>query len=308
MISISEKLHLIAQALNLTQTELASRLGVSFVTLNTWWNGKSEPREKKIFIINELFLKVTGQQSVPEKLLISKKGLLFKKSTVYKNIFQSIFANPDIRDEFILKLTYHSNSIEGSTMTEADTSAVIFDHANLPNRSLIEQMEAKNHQAALNRVFEVIFANEKLDEAFVLNLHAILLNGIQSDAGRYRQHGVRIVGANLPTANYLKIPELVPIILRKAARRVNDIIGLVATVHAEFERIHPFSDGNGRVGRLLMTAMLLKANLPPAIIKQEEKRLYYAYLNQAQTGDDQSQLEDFMCEAVMDGFAILERK
>ena len=78
-------------------------------------------------------------------------------------------------------------------------------------------------------------------------------------------------------------------------------------MHLKFVSIHPFSDGNGRVGRLLMNAMLLKANLAPAIIRQEQKRLYYTYLYKAQTKNDQSQLEDFLYNAVMDGFRILER-
>ena len=86
-----------------------------------------------------------------------------------------------------------------------------------------------------------------------------------------------------------------------------DIIASVANVHSQFEQIHPFSDGNGRVGRLLLNAMLLKANFVPAIIRQEQKRLYYIYLYKAQTQNDQSQLEDFLCTAILDGFKIIER-
>ena len=82
---------------------------------------------------------------------------------------------------------------------------------------------------------------------------------------------------------------------------------LSARIHSRFEHIHPFSDGNGRVGRLLMNAMLLQKNLAPAIIRQEQKQLYYAYLYKAQTKDDTSQLENFICDAIVDGFKILER-
>src|SRR3989344_8391280 len=93
----------------------------------------------------------------------------------------------------------------------------------------------------------------------------------------------------------------------EVGKKNNDIIGLSADVHSRFEQIHPFSDGNGRIGRLLMSAMLLKENLAPAIIRQEQKRLYYTYLYKTQIKDDSSQLEDFLCDAVMDGFRILER-
>jgi Fic family protein len=115
------------------------------------------------------------------------------------------------------------------------------------------------------------------------------------------------VGVHLPTANYLRVPELVSTIFSQSVRRNTDMVKLSARIHSKFEQIHPFSDGNGRVGRLLMNAMLLKANFTPAIIRQERKRLYYTYLFKAQTTDDHSQLEDFLCDTIVDGFKILER-
>ena len=98
-----------------------------------------------------------------------------------------------------------------------------------------------------------------------------------------------------------------PEVMTRITEKTKDVIALSAGVHSKFEQIHPFGDGNGRVGRLLMNAMLLSANLAPAIIRQEQKQLYYAYLYKAQTKDDQSQLESFLCDAVLDGFGILER-
>ena len=218
-----------------------------------------------------------------------------------------ILTNPDTRDEFILKLTYHSNSIEGGTLTEPDTAAILFDNVALPNKSLVEQLEAKNHQTALNYLFNHIAKKEKINEDLVLKLHGILMSGIKSDAGFYRNHSVRIAGVNLPTANYLRVPELTRSVIAESGRVSRDIISLSADIHSRLEQIHPFSDGNGRVGRLLINAMLLNANLAPAVIHQEQRRLYYTYLYKAQTKGDQSQLEDFFCDAVLDGFKILER-
>lgn len=305
--TIRQKLETIRKMLGLTQTKLAERFGVSFVAFNGWWTGKSAPRPKMQTAINELFLEVTGQKSIPAERLAIKKKALSQKSKEHKNILAEILANPDIRDQFILKLTYHSNSIEGSTLTEPDTAAILFDNAALPNKSLSEQLEAKNHQTALNYLFDHISRKGKIDKDLALKLHGILMNGVRPDAGLYRRHGVRIVGVNLPTANYLKLPELMPKILAEAGKADKDIIGLIASIHSRFEQIHPFSDGNGRVGRLLMNAMLIKNNFAPAIIHQERKQLYYTYLYKAQTKDDQSQLEDFLCDAVADGFKILER-
>lgn len=306
--TIKQKLETIQKLSGFTQTKLADKLGVSFVAFNNWWNEKSVPRAKMQTAIDELFLEMTGQKIIPANQLIAKKQFLKKKSTEHKNIVSEILNNPDIRDQFILKLTYHSNSIEGSTLSEPDTAAVIFDNVALPNKSLTEQMEAKNHQAALNYLFDHISKKEKIDENFVLKLHSILMNGIQSDAGLYRRHGVRILGINLATSNYLSVPKLTAEIILQLAKSSDDIISLSADVHRRFEHIHPFSDGNGRVGRLLMTAMLLQENFAPAVIRQQQKRLYYTYLYKAQTKNDNSQLENFLCDAVMDGFNILERK
>ncbi|MBU3934737.1 Fic family protein [Patescibacteria group bacterium] len=306
--TIKQKLEIIRRMLGLTQAKLAERFGVSFATLNSWWNGKSTPRTKMQVVIDELFLEVTGQKVIPDNELTAKKQALQQKSSQHKSIIEEILTNPDIRDRFILKLTYHSNSIEGSTLDEKDTAAVIFDNVALPNKSLNEQLEAKNHQTALNYLFDYISKKEKINEELVLKLHSILMNGVRPDAGKYRNHSVRIRGTDLPTANYLSVPKLLPEVIKEAANKTEDIVALSAKAHSKFEQIHPFSDGNGRVGRLLMSAMLLKYNFTPAIIRQQQKQLYYTYLYKAQTKEDMSQLEDFLCAAIADGFDILERK
>lgn len=306
--TIRQKLEIIQKSTGLTQTKLAEKFGVSFVAFNNWWTGKSSPRPKIQKTIDDLFLEVTGQKIIPIDELTAKKQMLFQKAKKYKNAAVEILNNPDIRDQFILKLTYHSNKIEGSTLTEPDTAAILFDNAAIPNKSLTEQLEAKNHQTALNYLLDYIAQKGKIDQKMILKLHIILMNGIRPDAGLYRNHAVRILGVSLPTANYLKIPELMPEIITQATQTTKDIISLSAKIHSRFEQIHPFSDGNGRVGRLLLNAMLLKSNLAPAVIFQEQKRLYYTYLFKAQTANDQSQLEDFLCEAIIDGFKILERK
>lgn len=306
--TIRQKLQIIQKMLGISQTKMAERFGVSFVAFNNWWTGKSSPHPKMQIIIDGLFLEITGQKIIPVDQLIVKKQIIKKKASEHKIIIAEILKNPDIRDQFILNLTYNSNRIEGSTLTEPDTAAILFDNVALPNKSLIEQLDAKNHQTALNYLFSYIAENNDLNEDLVLKLHSILMNGIRSDAGVYRRHAARIVGIDLPTANYLKVPALMKDIISEAIKSKADMIALISEIHSRFEQIHPFSDGNGRIGRLLMCVMLLKVNLAPAIIRQEQKRLYYTYLYKAQTKGDNSQLEDFFCDAVIDGFNILERK
>ncbi len=306
--NIQQKLKIIKQRLILTQTELATRFGVSFVAFNNWWTGKSTPRKKAKDLIEDLFLEVTGQKIIPKDKLIYKKKIIKERSSNHKNVIEEILKNKDVYDEFVLKLTYHSNSIEGSTLTEADTKAVIFDNVALRNKTLIEQIEAKNHQTALNYLFEYIANKGKINENLILKLHSILMNGIRSDAGFYRNHGVRIVGVNLPTTNYVRVPDMINSIVLDIGKMSKDIVCVTTNIHSRFEQVHPFSDGNGRIGRLIMTAMLLKANMAPAIIQQQQKQIYYTYLYKAQTGDDQSQLENFICDTIINGFDILERK
>lgn len=308
MYNIQQKLKIIQKRLGLTQTKLAEKFGVSFVAFNNWWTGKSIPHKKMEVVINDLFLEVTGQKIISADNLFIKKQILKKRSSKYKSIIEEILKNKDIQDEFILKLTYHSNSIEGSTLTEGDTAAILFDNIALPNKTLIEQLEAKNHQTALIYLFDYIFKNGKINESLILKLHSILMNGIRGDAGMYRNHAVRIVGVSLPTANYLRVQDFMKSLVLDIKKTKKDIINSSSNIHSRFEQIHPFSDGNGRVGRLLMNAMFLKANFAPAIVRQEQKQLYYTYLYKAQMKDDQSQLEDFLCDVILNGFDVLERK
>src|SRR3989344_3613257 len=172
-----QKLEIIRKSLGLTQVKLAEKLGVSFVSFNRWWTGKAVPRPKVRTAIDDLFLTVTGQKTIPADQLSAKKHVLRKKSAEHKNIISEILANPDIRDQLVLKLTYNSNRIEGSTLNEADTAAIIFDNEALPDKSLAEQLEAKNHQTALIFLFNQAVKKEKIDEELVLNLHRILMNG-----------------------------------------------------------------------------------------------------------------------------------
>jgi len=304
--TIRQKLIIIKRESGLTQEKIAKELGVSFATLNSWINGRSQPHLKKQDRIDELYKKYTGQKLIPDNELNAQKELIIHKSKKYKNIINIIRNHKDIYDQFKLSLTYNSNGIEGSTLTESDTASVLFDNVTLPNKSLVEHLEAKNHGTALDFLFEQIKPDYKITEAFILKLHQILMNSIKSDAGYYRNHAVRILGAGVPTANFLKVPELMKEIVKDINLNRKDIVHHITQIHSRFEQIHPFSDGNGRIGRLLIHAMLLRKSLPPAAIKQENKRFYYKYLNKSQTENEYSQLENFICGSILNSFKILE--
>ncbi len=304
----SEKIKLVQKAAGLTQEQIARKLGVTFASLNRWVNGRAVPRKEAQEKIDRLYREITGQKEIPDQELEAKKNLLARKSNKYPSIIKIILDNPDIRDELILKLTYHSNRIEGSTLSQDETAAILFDNAAIPNKTLIEHLEAKNHKTAVEYMFGYVAQKNPISEEFIMKLHGILMNSIRDDAGAWRNHGVRIVGANVATANCAKIPVLMDELAKKINAKEKDIVSLAVRIHAEFEKIHPFSDGNGRTGRLILHAMLLQKNYAPAVILQENKRQYNLYLNKAQTGEDQTLLEDFVADAVLAGFAIIERK
>lgn len=306
--TIQEKLRLILKMSELTQEELARKLGVTFVALNRWVNGKAKPRQKAAEKIDDLCREYSGEKQIPESALSAKKAFIFQKKKAHKNILKEIPANPDIRDQFYLSLTYNTNRIEGSTLSENETAAILFHNAVLSNKSLIEQLEAKNHQAAMDFLFQYLSEKKPINEELILRLHAIIMNAIRSDAGNYRVHGVRIVGSYVPTANYLKVPSLMKELSRDINKKHSDIFAHIADIHSRFEQIHPFGDGNGRVGRLLMHAMAIKANLAPVVVLNKKKRFYLMYLNKAQMKGDLSLLEDFICDAILEGYKILERK
>lgn len=306
--TIREKLLLIQKMSGFTQQDLAGRLGVTFAALNRWINEKAIPRKSSLDKIDELYRSYSGEKQIPKEVLDAKKEIVLSQRKKHPNPIKEILDNHDIHDSFLLALTYHSNRIEGSTLSENETAAILFQNAALSNKNLTEQLEVKNHQTALEYLFESVLAGKPINEELILKLHSILMNGVNSDAGRYRKHAVRILGTYVPTANYLKIPELITSLSSEIQKKTADVIKKVSLIHSRFEQIHPFADGNGRIGRLIMNGMLLLSKLPPAVIKQENRRFYVAYLNKSQIKNDSSLLEEFVCDAVLDGYKILERK
>ena len=304
----TKKLQLIIKLTNLTQESLAKKLGVSFVTLNSWINNRSKPRQKKLDLIDELYLKYTGQKEIPHDEMEEKKRILNNKKNDYKDIIKIIKSNIDIYEQFVLELTYHSNKIEGSTLTEDETADILFNNLSIQDKDVIEHLEVKNHQTALSFLFKNVKHNFKIDEKFILKLHEILMNSIREDAGQYRKHGVRIVGSNVPTSNYISVPKKMEVLINDINKDNPDIITHTADIHSRFEQIHPFSDGNGRIGRLLIHTMLLSNNYPPAVIRQETKRMYLTYLRKSQLEGKLDMLKNFLCDAILLGFDFIDRK
>jgi len=290
-----------------TQTELATLLGVSFPTLNSWLNGKSTPHQKSQEKIDLLYQEYTGVAVVENSDLEEKKQRIYELQKRSPDLVKILTSRKDLYDTFVLELTYHTNSIEGSTFNEPEVKAVMFDNASIPHKSVVEHQEVKNHQAAFGNLFRLVTEkNNRITEDDIKKLHAILMNGIWSNAGQYRSHTIRIAGSNVPTANYLTIPDLMRKFVKDLDKSDQNIFLHIAKTHAQFEQIHPFSDGNGRIGRLLMHLVALRHNLPPVLIKREKKYAYYSYLQRAQLESKFIFLESFVCDALLESYALVE--
>ncbi len=280
-----------------TQEQLAKQLDVSFATLNSWVNQRSTPRVKAQKKIEDLLLGIVGVEAVdPIELLSTKKVALTKKLSAI-----SLAKDAELLDKLTLYLTYHTNTIEGSTMTLSDVEDVLFDNKVLSNRTAVEQAEARNHQATLHWLIDQLNVQGKsfrIDEELINAIHLRLMNGIISDAGQYRKHSVRIMGSRVTLSNWAKIPELIIDLVGKQGGQKPDLILEMSAFHAQFEKIHPFSDGNGRTGRLLMLAQALSRGLMPPLVAKERKNAYYKYLELAQVDGKFEPLELFIAQSV----------
>ena len=172
----------------------------------------------------------------------------------------------------VAESVYNSNAIENSTLTLEDTENIL---AGFTTRThdLREVFEATNLADVTE---ELIQGVGKLDANLILRLHGMLLRGINDDwAGRFRRRGEWVrVGAHMG-ANPEYVDRLVETIITEYYEDENYFIDRVARFHAEFETIHPFSDGNGRVGRDIINQQLLELGVPPIIIPNKGKERHY---------------------------------
>ena len=187
----------------------------------------------------------------------------------------------DLRADMVLRYTFHSNAIEGNTLTLMETKVVLEDGVTIGGKSMREHLEAINHKEAIGFLEEVVGDVRGLDERTLKDLHQLVLRGIADDAGRYRTRNVIISGAGHTPPDALHVQERMDAFFRwyaDAAARLHPV-ELAARVHADFVVIHPFTDGNGRTARLLMNLELMRAGFPTVIIPVEQRAAYYENLD-----------------------------
>jgi Fic family protein/DNA-binding XRE family transcriptional regulator len=302
-----QKLKLIQKYSHKTQTEIATALGVSFSTINSWINKKSQPRQGALLKIDALYIEYVGDLDIDNSVLVEKQKRLNVLKKHHKNPLTLILSRSDIYDSFLLEMTHHTNGIEGSTFNEPEVKAVLFDDVTVPNKTVLEHQEAKNHQAAFGFVMRWMRdKNGKITESLIKRVHEILMNGIMHNAGQYRTHKVRITGSLVVTSNPLSIEKNMRSLIKELNTPAKDIVMHIAKTHALFELIHPFSDGNGRIGRLLMLILAFRNNLAPVLVEKEKKLAYYNCLQESQTKSNHLPLTSFIYDATLKGYELLE--
>ena len=179
-----------------------------------------------------------------------------------------------LNEEFIVEYTYNSNAIEGNTLTLRETDLVLRG-LTIDKKPLKDHMEAVGHKEAFDYVRELVKNNIPLSENIIKKIHFLVLADKKDDRGVYRRVPVRIMGAaHEPAQPYLIQPKMEQLLID--FKNSNEhIVTKLARFHIEFEAIHPFIDGNGRTGRLLVNLELMKAGYPPIDIKYMDRLAYY---------------------------------
>ena len=181
-----------------------------------------------------------------------------------------------LREEFLIDFTYNSNAIEGNTLTLKET-ALVLEGMTIDQKPLKDHLEAVGHRDAFLYVQDIATKNIPLDESVIKNIHALVLMDRPEDKGVYRRIPVRIMGAYTePVQPYLIEPKITELLAENEKRKETmNPIERIARFHLEFEGIHPFIDGNGRTGRLLLNLDLIRNGYPPINVKFTDRKRYY---------------------------------
>ena len=181
-----------------------------------------------------------------------------------------------LRDEFLVEYTYNSNAIEGNTLTLQET-AMVLEGITIDQKPLKDHLEAIGHRDAFRYVEDLVKDKTALSEYTIKSIHTLVLMDRPEDKGVFRRIPVRIMGAfHEPPQPYMVEPMINDLLIKHGERKASmHLIEAIALFHLDFEGIHPFIDGNGRTGRLLMNLELLQNGYPAIDVKFTDCCRYY---------------------------------
>ena len=205
-----------------------------------------------------------------------------------------------LNEEFLVEYTYNSTAIEGNTLTLRETDMVL-KGITIDKKPIKDHLEVIGHKDAFNYLADLVKEKEPLSENLIKQIHTLVLADKPEDRGIYRRVAVKIIGAKHFTENPLLIADKMEELIKEFnADKNTNIIRKLALFHIKFEAIHPFIDGNGRTGRLLVNFELMKKGYPPIDIKYADRKAYYDAFDAYHEKHDLSQMENLFAEYVLE--------
>ncbi len=194
-----------------------------------------------------------------------------------------------LQDEFLVEFTYNSNAIEGNTLTLQET-ALVLEGVTIDKKPLKDHLEAVGHRDAFRYVVSLVSDKVPVSERVIREIHALVLMNRPEDKGVYRKIPVKIMGAHHEPPQPYLVPVQMERLVADLPRSNLHTIETAALFHLNFEGTHPFIDGNGRTGRLILNLMLMQAGYPPIDVKFADRRKYYACFDSYYGDNDTSSM------------------
>lgn len=206
----------------------------------------------------------------------------------------------ELSQRFDVRLTYHSTAIEGNTLTQSETQIVLEKGVTIAGKSVREHLEAIGHKEAIDFIRVLAEGSEEIGERQIREIHSLVMKGQgHGDTGAYRTLDVKAAGTEFVYPSWITVPEQMRDFVQWLVVLGNEHpIERASEAHQRFVTIHPFRDGNGRVGRLLLNLLLLKSGYPIAVIPVERRAEYIDSLVKAQSGGSGSDLLWLVLDAV----------
>ncbi len=290
---LGENLKLYRENKNMTQTEVAEALGIKSATVSKYESGTLEPNIESLKKLAQLFDISIGELLNEDDFDISKINVLeVLREQKNMKLKGNLYHNTQIT------FAYNTNHIEGSRLTEDQTRYIYETNTLLAEKDSITDLddilETTNHFKLVDYMLDI--ADNKLTENMIKEFHKILKEGTSDSrkswfaVGEYKKMQNEVGG--LKTTEPKNVEKDMKKILEWYESLKQITINEIIEFHAKFEKIHPFQDGNGRVGRIIAFKECLKNNIVPFIILDRDKLFYYRGLNQYQTGKEKGYLID----------------
>ncbi len=203
------------------------------------------------------------------------------------------------RDEFMLEFTYNSNAIEDNCLTFEETIRVLNEGMVICKKPFKDHLEIFGHREAYYYVDDLVKGKVHLSEQAIREIHSLVLLDNPDEKGKYRTVPLHIAGSVHAPTNFTKIPAKMETLMNdyEEMKKTMHPIERIALFHVRFESIHPFIDGNGRTGRLVMNMELMKEGYRPIDIKFEDRERYFKCFDSYHlAGKDPKEITEFIAE------------